>query len=293
MTQLQPASQITLPGFKILLVGDSGNGKTHAVRTLLGTGIQPYVLATEPGMRALAPCDNPACTICTPENRKAPPIPWAYVPPTAGSIDILMDQANDVLTKNQSALATATDTKRKESYNQFVDVLKLIKNFVSFDGVSYGPVTSWNTDRCLVLDSLTGLGDMVFDLFSGRRMLYDKPDYLIAQRGIKNFLKLLVLQLRCHVTVIAHTGRGQDALEYSNKITVHTVGNKLAPELPPMFDDMPHAEREGANFTWSTATTSAVSKARNLPYKSGLKPSFAPIVTSWQKAGGIILPTTV
>lgn len=291
---------VSLPGFKELLVGDSGAGKTHAVRSFLGTGIQPILLATEPGFRSLAPCDNdgtngrPACPICGPKgsaNRAHPPIPYAYVPPTAGNIDILLGQANDIATKNQSQLANVQDAKRKDDYKQFIEVLTLLKEFKDANGVNYGPVTSWGNDRVLVLDGLSSIGDMAMDLFAGRRALYDKPDYQIAQRAVKNLMVFLTMQVSCPVVVIAHVGRGEDSLEGRNKITVNTVGQKLAPDLPRMFDDMIHAEREGTNFTWSTATSGAVAKGRNVPILAGMKPDFGVVVKSWIKAGGILTPS--
>lgn len=291
---IQPAP---LPGFKELLVGDSGTGKTHVVRTLIGTGIQPILLATEPGFRSLSPCDNPACEICK-NNRQAAPIPWAYIPPMkpdepgkTGSLDILIEQAQNTMTKDQQALTKIYDAKRKDDFSQFAEVLKWLKNPVDSTGVAYGPVGTWNTDRALIFDGLSSMGQMAMDMFAGRRPLYDKPDYQIAQRAIGNLMVYLTMQVRCHVVVIAHVGRGEDTLEGRNKITVNTVGQKLAPELPRMFDDMIHAEREGAVFTWSTATTGSVAKARNVRYVTGMKPTFVPIVESWKKAGGVILPT--
>lgn len=302
-TQIAQAVAASLPGFKEFLIGDSGTGKTHAIRSFLGTGIQPILLATEPGFRSLAPCDNPGCTVCGPlnsENRKFPPIPWAYIPPmkpdapgTFSSLDILIEQANDTLSKNQQELTKIYDKKRKDDFSQFVEVLKLLNNFVDSNGVKYGPVGSWGTDRVLVFDGLSSLGQMAMDMFAGRRPLYDKPDYQIAQRAISNLMVYLTMQVRTNVVVIGHVGRGEDSLEGRNKITVSTVGQKLAPDLPRMFDDMVHAERDGAVFTWSNISSGTVAKARNLPLKSGMKPDFGVVVTSWKKAGGIIVPSTV
>lgn len=297
------ASNASAPlyGFKELLVGDSGAGKTHALRSLLGTGVQPIVLATEPGFRSLAPCDNPKCVICGPmdsANRKAPPIPWAYIPPMkpdvqgqTGSLDILIEQANNTLTKDQAGLTKVYDTKRKDDFSQFVEILKILKDFKDSTGKSWGSVGSWNTDRCLCLDGLSSLGQMAMDMFAGRRPLYDKPDYQIAQRAISNLMVYLTMQVRCPVVVIAHVQRGEDSLEGRNKITVSTVGQKLAPDLPRMFDDMIHAEREGATFKWSTATAGAVAKGRNIPIADNITPGFAQVVASWKRAGGLIVPT--
>lgn len=275
----------SLPGFKVLLVGDSGTGKTHVSRTLIDAGIQPIALATENGFRALAPCTDPACEVCK-ANRNAPPIPYKYIPP-ASNIDTLIEQAQNVMTKSQSQLAQIVDNKRSADYHQYAELLKSLKEFKDDQGRNWGPVTSWGTDRALVFDGLTATGIMAMDMFVGRRPLYDKPDYQIAQRNLLNLIIFLTHQLRTHVIVIAHVDRGLDSLGGTNRVTVNTVGQKLAPELPSKFDDMIHTEREGRNFKWSTVGTGAVAKARSLPYGE-YKPGYKQIVESWIKAGGVI-----
>lgn len=289
---LTPGTPIvqTLPGFKEFLIGDSGTGKTHVIRTFLKTGVQPLVLATENGFRSLAPCDNPACEICK-DNRDIRDIPYVYIPPTGGSIDTLIEQAKNVATMTQQQLTQIRDTKRLDDYSQMVKVFESLKSFKASDGVDYGPVTSWSTDRVLVVDGLSSLGTMAMDIYAGRRPLYDKPDYQIAQKMVMNLVVFLTHQLKTHVVLIGHTGRGQDALESHNKITVNTVGQKLAPDLPRLFDDMVHAERDGKNFKWSTATAGAIAKGRNLPISDNIKPTFRPVLESWKKAGGVVEPT--
>lgn len=279
-----------LPGFKTFIVGDSGNGKTHVVRTLLGTGIQPLVLATEPGMRALAPCDNPACLICK-DTRSAPPIPWAYVSPQPGNITTLLEQAKLINTRDLKFLCNINDTARSGTYTQYLDVLKLVENFVDNTGRAWGNVSTWNTDRCLVLDGLSSINVMAMDMFVGKRPAYDKSDYQIGQRAILSLITLLTCQTRCHFVLIAHPERGQDEVGMS-KITANALGKALAPDLPRLFDDMPAADRSGDKFTWDTAAPGRVSKGRNLPIKSGLLPDFRQIVDSWKRAGGKIEPTT-
>lgn len=286
------SSQQSLPGFKTLLFGDSGDGKTHVIRTLLRSGIQPLVLATEPGMRALARCDNPTCPVCKSVPADAGPIPWAYVPPSSGDIATLIQQSEWVNTRDQKFLCAINDTTRSKTYNQFTEVLKHIERFVDSGGKDWGPVPSWNTDRALVLDGLTSLGDMAMDLFCGRRPLYDKPDYMIAQRSIKSLIVYLTCQVRCHVIVIAHLDAGEDSMGRP-KGTVLTVGRKLSPDLPRLFDDMPLAYREADKFRWSTSKFGMTSKGRNLPIKDAMDPDFGPIVESWKRAGGSIQKTEV
>ena len=281
-----------LPGFKTLLVGESGNGKTHSIRTLLNSGIQPLVLATEPGMRALSTCENPGCRICrTPQGKiiELPPIPWAYVGPESGGLTNLIQVAGYINTKDQSALASIKDMQR-QGYNQFIQVLKLIEKFTDNTGKDWGNVLSWNTDRALVIDGLSSLNTMAMDMFVGRRPLYDKSDYGIAQKPLLAFITLLTAQAKCHFILMAHPERGADEIGLS-KITVNAIGKALGPELPRLFDDMPWADRNGDKFTWNTAAIGRVSKGRNLPIKADLEPSFMQIVESWKRAGGVIEPT--
>lgn len=278
-----------LPGFKTLLIGEAGAGKTHVTRTLLATGIQPLVLSTEPGMRALARCETANCSICKTVPADAPAIPWAYVSPMPGDITTLLRQAELINTRDQKFLCNINDGDRK-LYNQYWQVLKLIENYVDNTGKSWGPVAGWNTDRALIFDGLGALGDMAMNSFVGKRPLYDKSDYQVAQIAVKNLIILLTCQFRCHVVVIGHVDRGENELG-SGRITVSTVGRKLAPELPKWFDDMPHAEKNGDKFTWSTARPSAVCKNRNLPLNAALAPDFRQIVEAWQRAGGVIVRT--
>lgn len=279
-----------LPGFKTLLFGDSGDGKTHVVRSLLRAGVQPIVQATEPGMRALAACDNPACSVCKGVPAGAT-IPWNYIAPNGGDLDVLKQQVEWIGTRDQKFLCNINDTNRAKSFTQYATLVKNLENFVDSEGKSWGPVHSWGTDRAYVLDGLTEVGTFAMDLFVGRRPLYDKSDYQVAQRIVLNTVKLLI-GLRCHVIILAHLDAGEDVLGRP-KSTVLSVGKKLAPELPRLFDDMPFAYREGDKFFWSTAKFGITSKGRNLPIKDAMNPDFGAIVESWKRAGGQITPTEV
>lgn len=286
-----PQAQLALPGFKTLLFGDSGDGKTHVIRTLLRHGITPIVQATEPGMRALAPCDNPACAVCK-DTRGTPPIPWSYIAPVGGDIKALIQQASEVSRFDQKALCNIVDNQRSKNYDQFSQLLKNFETFTDAGGKSWGAPLTWATDRCYVLDGLTQAGTMAMNLFAGRRPLYDKPDYQIAQKILLEFIKLLTCGMRAHVVVIAHVDFGEDVMGRP-KGTVLAPGRKLAPELPALFDDMVLATREGDKFAWTTSKFGMQAKGRNLPYKDGMVPDFGAIVESWKRAGGQIQPTEV
>ena len=43
-----------LPGVNVLLMGASGTGKTHAIQTLISSGITPFCIFTEPGFETIS-----------------------------------------------------------------------------------------------------------------------------------------------------------------------------------------------------------------------------------------------
>jgi hypothetical protein len=243
-------------------------------------------------MRALARCVSPDCLICRAVPATAPAIPYNYVAP-GGDLAALTQQAEWANTRDQKFLCSITDSTRNKTYGQFSTIMRNMENFTDQTGKQWGNVGSWDTDRCYVLDGLTGAGDMAMDLFAGRRPLYDKPDYMIAQSLVQGLVEFLTCQVRCHVVVIGHLDGGQEDVMGRSGMTgnVMAPGRKLAPQLPRLFDDMPFAYREGAQFFWSTAKFGVKSKARNLAIKDKLIPDFGPLVESWKRAGGVITPT--
>lgn len=281
-----------LPGFKTLLYGEAGDGKTHVLRSLLRHGILPLVQCTEPGMRALSRCMNAECEVCKAVPASAPAIPYAYVAP-GGDLKALKQQADWVGTRDQKFLCNIVDGQRAQTYGQFSQVLAGMENFVDSTGKAWGNVGSWGTDRCYVLDGLTGAGDMAMDLFAGRRPLLDKPDYQIGQGLLQGMIEYLTCQTRCHVVVIGHLDGGQEDVmgRSGTSGNVMAPGRKLAPQLPRLFDDMPFAYREGDKFFWSTSKYGLKSKGRNLPYKDKMAPDFGAIVEGWKRAGGVVQPT--
>ena len=47
------AIKSTLAGVNVLLMGPAGSGKTHAIGTLVDTGVEVFYLALEPGLESL------------------------------------------------------------------------------------------------------------------------------------------------------------------------------------------------------------------------------------------------
>lgn len=268
----------SIPGFKTMLVGATGTGKTHSLRTLIDAGITPFVLFTEPGMRTLSDisCEH---------------LHYKYIPPAAPSWDDLLDNAKKINTLSFKALAQMPDMN-KQKYGQFLEVLSTMNDFTCDRcGQSFGDVAQWQTDRALCIDSLSGLNIMAMDMVVGAKPVKAMGDWGVAMDNLERTINALTTTTQCHVILTAHLEREQDEVTGGIQLMASTLGRKLAPKIPRFFDDVVMCKRNEKGFFWSTAEGNADLKFRNLPSSPNLEPSFVQLVESWKSAGGIIIKT--
>lgn len=264
-----------IPGPNVLLMGDSGTGKTYSIRTLVQAGITPFVIFTEPGMEVLGDLDPASYHF---HYVTAPESNWAG----------LIDTAEKVNKFSFEMLTKMTDQNRGR-YGQFVEVLSQCNNFVdSRTGEEFGDCSTWGTDRALVVDSLSGLSDMAMRLVVGGKPTRAMQDWMVAQNLLKSFLDQCTNQLRATFVVIAHLEREKDEITGGTQIMVGTLGRALAPKIPLFFSDVIQTIRQGDGFTWDNSGANITVKARNLPIAAKQAPSFVPLIESWKKRGGII-----
>jgi len=150
-------------------------------------------------------------------------------------------------------------------------------------------VDTWGTDKVFVIDALVGINTCVMSMVVGTKPVVSPGEWQVGMQHVEKFIKKLV-SMRCHFILISHIEREIDEVEGGTKITVGTLGRKLAPKLPPMFGDVILAQRQGAKWHWSTANAQADLKTRNLPYAEGIPPDFGAIIRKWESRGGKRLP---
>ncbi len=262
-----------IPGPKVILIGDSGTGKTHAIRTLLDAGITPFIIFTEPGMEVL----GDALDKCK----------WRYIPTKTSSWTGLNSVLSSINRLDFDGLTKLRDAN-KSKYTGLLDVVAQCNNFIDQDGVEHGDVMEFGTDRALVIDSFTAMGDMARQLQVGGKPLMSPGEYQVAQNSLKFIYEKLVKECHCSVVMLAHIAREQDELTGGTTLMIKTIGKALAPEVPIYWSDVIQTIRQGDKFSWSTAGTNITVKARNLPIKAGQEPSFAPLFAMWKQRGGVI-----
>lgn len=259
-----------VPGPKTLLVGGTGSGKTHAIRTLVEAGLEVFVAFTEPGMEVLAdiPSDK---------------LHWHYIPPASPDWSDMLDSATKI---NQLSLKVISGMEdiNKRKYAGFLDLIRALGDFPDDrTGQKFGPVDSFGENRVLVIDSLSGLNILAMNLVTGSKPVKSMADWGMAMDNLERLIIKLTTDVPCPMVMIAHQERETDEVTGGTTIMASTLGKKLAPRLPRFFSDVINTKRDANKFTWSTMTHNMDLKARNIPIGDNIEPSFKPIIAAWKK----------
>ena len=267
------------PGLNIFLLGESGTGKTHSLRTLIPSGVTPFIIFTEKGMLTAGDEPDSSCH-------------WHYIPPADPEWDILEKNAKMISTMSYESLTQLKTGMNKQGYTQWLDIMTTMNDFVCDRcGVHFGGVQNWNTDRAIVIDSLSGLNTMSMDLVIGGKPVKHQGEWGVAMDNLERLIQKMIGGTQCHFILTSHLDSSTDLFSGRRVLTASALGQKLAPKLPPLFDDVILCRQDTSGWYWSTATDGVVLKSRSLPRSDKLTPDFTPIIQGWLAKGGEIKPT--
>lgn len=270
MNDLAPvptATAVTAP--KVMNMGESGSGKTHAIKTFLEAGIETFVVSTEPGVNEVLGD--------TPPDR----LHWHYISPMPMSWDVLGQQINQLNTMTYKGLSEMLGDRT--AFRQMLDVNNLMKDFkCQRTGKSFGDVSLWGTDRALCFDSMSGLTLMAMNAWLGTKPVLSPSDYNVIQTMLERYINSLCMNLKCFFVLNTHVEKEVDEVAGGVTLMASTLGRKLAPKLPRFFSEVVYSRREGTQFFWSTASTSVATKKRLLPFGDKLVPSYKILVDLWR-----------
>lgn len=264
-----------MPGFKVLLMGGSGSGKTYSACSLAKTGLKVRWLMNENCL--------PTISRYFADRGEAIPsnIAWHYVPQAQIGLKELIEMSKSINTFSFKLLTEMTDPNRGK-HIEFIQMLEALASYTDQrTGEVLGSVEDWGDDTVLVLEGLTGLSNAVMNLVTGGKPIRGQQDWQVAQNHLERFLDKLT-HLQCHYLLTAHIDRETDEVAGGSKIMPSTLGKKLAPKLGRFFDDVIQASREGKRFQWATDTLGSDLKTRHLDIAGNIDPSFDALYARWK-----------
>lgn len=278
---LTPEPKIRLEPPATLLLGPPGTGKSHALVTMIKAGIELFVICTEGrGLETLID----ACRV---EKADMGKLHWRKIVHSSGGLKSLTAASKLINVSSFEALTKIAGLNKVEN-SQYLTLLEQLANFKDDrTGQSFGDVTTWGPDRCLAIDSLSGLNDMIMGNTVGQKPVPNQGEWGVAQTQEMNLLNFLCNELNCYVIVTAHQDRVEDEVTKQPRIFPAAIGSKLGPKIGKCFSEMVQTKRTPSGgqalFTWSTLESITDLKNRALPVGSDLAPSFIPLVNAYKQ----------
>jgi AAA domain len=278
IVQLAP-KKIQLQPPHCLVMGPAGSGKTTSIATFAKAGIECFVLITEPtGVDALLDAWER-------EHLDIDLLHYCVVAPASPGWQGLKDLGIRVNAMSYSDIANLKSGIGKEQMKQFPKLLANLENFHDErTGRDYGDVTSWSADRCLALDSLSGLSLIALQHTVGFKPSPHQGEWGIAMSATEMLLLKLSSDLHCFFLLTAHIEKEPDEITGMAKVGVSTLGKKLAPKIPRFFSEVVRA-RKGADgrYLWATQDSEADLKNRALPASGGFPQDFGPVIEAFRR----------
>lgn len=284
------SEDLDLNGPKILLVGDSGTGKTFALGTIVDwaekNGYKVRALFTENGLETLLGYwrDPPIGSNGQPI-RPARPIPkclaWHVIKDKPLGLDALIKGANQAGIMSYEALTKMQDPERS-SNNAYEKMLQTLANFPDDrTGQKLGNIGTWGTDTILLWDSLTETGELAMKMIVGKKPTAAPPDYGVAQNNLMNLLRYTTQGFAPTVVMTAHIQRQANEVTGGVSLTVKGPGKALGDDIPRLFSEVISTKREGTDWVWDTTGVGTVTKTRYLPIHGKIKPDLGQIMDKW------------
>ncbi len=252
--------------YNILLVGPVGTGKTYSTHTFIEAGKELFILSTEPGIETiLGEWGKLGIDMSK--------VHYTKVMPASIGWDVLIEEAErtNLLTMTQ---LQNTQSPNKSEFKQFIDVYGALANFTDQHGEEFGAVDEWDDSRVIMIDGLSGLSRMALHLVVGSKPIKTLPEWGCAMGNLQNLIEKLCDDTKCTFVLVSHVERQKDELTGGTHLTLSTLGNKLAPELVKLPDEIIYTKREGGKFRWSTIESGIDLKSRRLPWSDDIEPTF-------------------
>lgn len=209
---------------KILLIGDSGTGKTASLLGLVKAGYNLRILDFDNGLDILANL------IQQEENPEE-----------------LMSRIHYITCTDEMKTTAGGEVIPKGEPKAFAKAMRML-NAWKDEEADFGSIDKWTQDDVLVIDSLTFLSNaaMRWVLFQvGRIGQPYQSDWYIAQNKVRAFLEMCYsTSVQCNVVITAHIRYVDIANETAGY--PESVGKALPPQIPRYFNSVVQAKLVGS-----------------------------------------------
>ena len=262
-----------------LVMGPAGSGKTSSIATYARAGIECFVVITEPtGADSLHDSWER-------EHLNLNLLHYTVIPPSTAGWGALREMGVKINNMSYKDLSEIRSGIGKEHMKQWDKLMRNMENFHDHrSNELFGDVTNFDSSRALILDSLSG-----FSLISLQNAVGYKPsphqgEWGAAMSQVENVINKLTSDCQCFFTMTAHIEREPDEITGMSKVTVSTLGRKLAPKIPRFFGEVIRARKDAAGkFLWATIDSESDLKNRALPSGANLPQDFTPIVDAYRR----------
>jgi hypothetical protein len=260
-------------------MGPTGSGKTTSLATYAKAGIETFVMITEPtGVDSLLDAwDREKLDINL--------LHWCIIPPTSAGWGALKDMGIRINAMSYSDLALLKSGIGKDQMKQYP---KLLANMEDFNchrtGRRFGDITTWGNDRAFCLDSLSGLSLITLQHTVGFKPAPHQGEWGIAMSAVEQLILKISSDCQCYFTLIAHIEKEPDEITGMARVSVSTLGRKLAPKIPKFFSEVVRTRKDPTGkFLWATIDSEADLKNRALTSSQSLPQDFGQIVSVYRK----------
>jgi hypothetical protein len=217
---------------KLLVVGDSGAGKTGGLSSLIDAGYKLRIIDFEEGIGTLAGYADPA---------KLDNVSYHQ----------LKDEFR--ISGNQIAI------KRAPAFQTYMG---LLNDWKEPDGTSLGGIASWGPDTIFVLDTLGSCSKSSLNMvLQANNKLTGNPEiqhYGTAMDNVEKMLDMLTNSklVPCHVIVLAHLAYVEEkdakGQPFPSKAFPETIGNKLNPKVGRKFNNLISLSQQATGRSFKT-----------------------------------------
>lgn len=210
---------------------------------------------------------------------------YTVIPPTTTGWSALREMGVKINNMNYKDLAEIRSGIGKEHMKQWPVLIRNMENFHDHrTGELFGDVTTFGPDRALCLDSLSGLSLITLQNAVGYKPSPHQGEWGTAMSQVETVLLKLTSDCHCFFTLTSHIEREPDEITGMSKVSVSTLGRKLAPKIPRFFGEVIRARKDPAGkFLWATNDGEAELKNRALPSGNALPQDFTPIVNAYRR----------